>query len=193
MHIVLGKRRVQMVRKNLIAIGCIAMAAILISAAYAEKDKACSIPAAVESAAKALFPNRAIEKIKAEEVELKAYEVEMKDASVNIGADGTIISFETVEDMNSLPAPVAAAVKAQGGKINMVEKEVIQAELKLVKLENPRTAYEAKITKDGKEIEVVIAADGKVLEQKVEQGEGAKAEEKCSKEKDEDKDEDDKE
>jgi hypothetical protein len=85
---------------------------------------------------------------------------------MNIGEDGTVATIETVEKENALPAAVAAVIKEQNGKVVKVEKEVKKAELKLVPLASPVTTYEATITKDGKETEIVISADGKILEKK---------------------------
>ncbi len=182
-----------MIRKNWILIGCaVAVAALVCAVTYAEKSEMKdSLPAAVESAIKAIFPKATIEKFKMEEAEIKTYEVELKDASMNIGVDGTVASIETVEEVNALPAAVAQTIKAQDAKVVKVEKEVKKAELKLVKLDTPVITYEAKISKDGKESEIKIAADGKILKQeaaeKVEKDEkGGKEEKKCGKEKDED-------
>jgi hypothetical protein len=174
-----------MVGKNWILIGCVLMVAVFVCAVtYAEKsEKKDSLPAAVESAVKAAFPKAVIEKFAAEEQEIKVYEVELKDASMNIGADGTVATIETVEKENALPAAVAAAIKEQNGKVVKVEKEVKKAELKLVTLSTPVTTYEATITKDGKDIEVVISADGKIIEKKAAEKD---EDEKGGKEKDKD-------
>jgi len=172
-----------MVRKNWILIGCAVAAALFCAVTYAEKsEKKDSLPAAVESAVKAAFPKAAIEKFEMEEAEIKVFEVELKDASMNIGADGTVASIETVEEVSSLPAAVAQTIKAQDAKVVKVEKEVKKAEFKLVKLDTPVITYEAKISKDGKESEIKIAADGKILKQ-----EAAEKEEKDDDEKDEHK------
>ena len=155
-----------MVRKNWILIGCVLVVAAMVAITYAEKSEMKgALPAAVESAVKAAFPKAAIEKFGMEEEEFKVYEVELKDASMNIGADGTVESIETVEDVNALPAAVAQTIKAEGAKAVKVEKEVKKAELKLVKLDTPVITYEAKISKDDKESEIVISADGKILKQ----------------------------
>jgi hypothetical protein len=177
-----------MVRKSWLVIGCItAVVAVACAVTYAEKSEKCSLPAAVESAVKAMFPEAAIEKFKKEEAEIKTYEVELKDASMNVDADGTVVSVETVEKVDALPAAVADTIKAQNAKVVKVEKEVKHAEFKLVKLDTPVTAYEAKITKDGKEMELKIAADGKILKQEAaEKEEKEEKEKKCGKEKDED-------
>ena len=172
-----------MVRKSRITIGCLAaVAAMLCAAAYAEKGEMKGVlPAAVQAAVKAMFPSGTIETSKMKEMEMTTYEVELKGASVNVGEDGMVASVETVEDMNALPAAVAQTIKAQGAKAAKVEKKVKHAELKLVRLAAPVTTYEAKVAKDGKEMEIVVAADGKILKQEAE-----KKEEKEKKDKDED-------
>jgi len=174
-----------MVRKSRITIGClVAVAVMLCAAAYAEKSEMKGLlPASVQAAVKAMFPSGTIEKTKMEEMEIKTYEVELKDASMNVGEDGTVASVETVEDVNALPAAVAQTIKTQDAKAVKAEKEVKHAELKLVKLDAPVTTYEVKVTKDGKEVEIVIAADGKILKQEVAE---KKEENKGGDEKDED-------
>jgi hypothetical protein len=156
-----------MVSKKWILVVCaVAFVAIVCAVTYAEKSETKALPSAVESAVKAAFPNAKIEKFGTEEAEIQVYEVELKEASMNIGVDGTVATIETVEKENALPAAVAQAIKEQNGKVVKVEKEVKKAELKLVKLDTPVTTYEAKISKDGKETEIVISADGKILEKK---------------------------
>jgi uncharacterized protein YuzE len=157
-----------MTGKKWILVVCVALtAAIVCAVTYAEKDEEKgTLPAAVASAVKAAFPNSAIEKFRKEEQEIKVYEVELKDAAMNIGEDGTVATIETVESESALPAAVAATIKAQNAKVIKVEKEVKKAELKLVKLDTPITTYEAKINKDGKEIEIQIRGDGKIMAQK---------------------------
>ena len=70
----------------------------------------------------------------------------------------------TVED---LPGPVAKAIEkaAEGATIKEVEKEVTYAVVKLVKLDEPQTSYEAELSREGAECEIEVAADGTILEQ----------------------------
>ena len=191
-----------MVRKNWILIGCVvAVAALVCAVTYAEKSETKdALPSAVQSAVKALFPKAVIEKSTKEEASIGAYEVELKDngkaASVNVGENGTVIEVETTVDMNALPDAVKKTLKAQDVNVPTVDKAVTYAELKLVELKAPVTTYEVKVTKDGKESEIKIAANGKILKQeaaeKVEKDEkGGKEEKKCDKEKTEDDDDKD--
>jgi len=190
-----------MVRKNWILIGCVvAVAAMVCAVTYAEKTEKCSLPTAVESAVKALFSKAVIETSKKEEESICTYEVELKDngkaVSVNVGEDGKVIEVETTVDMNDLPDAVKKTLKAQDVNVPTVDKAVTYFELKLVELKSPVTTYEVKVTKDGKESEIKIAADGKIMKQeaaeKVEKDEkGGKEEKKCDKEKTEDDDDKD--
>lgn len=186
-----------MVKKNwIVTVCCVAVVAMLCAVTYAEKaekgEKKCSLPAVVESAVKALLPNAVIGKIEKEEEEIKMFEVTVKDAGkesdIKLAADGTVIEVETVQDINALPAAVAQTLKAQDAKLSKAEVAVEYAQFKLVKLDTPITIYEAKIMKDGKEVEIKVAADGTIIKQ------AAKEEEKCAKGKDKgkkDKDDDD--
>jgi hypothetical protein len=181
-----------MIKKTWIVIGlCITVAAMLCAIAYAEKgEKECSLPAAVEAAVKALLPNAVIEKSNKEEKEVKTYEVKVKDGNkeseVKLTTDGTVMGVESVEVMDTLPAAVAQAIKAQNAKVKKVEKEIEYAQLKVVKLDTPVTSYEAEIIKDGKETEIKIAADGTILKQEVEEKKDKDQDEKHEKEKDKD-------
>jgi len=182
-----------MVRKNVIVSIVIVMAVLVACAAvYAEKHKGeVVLPEVVKSAIKALYPAGEIEEAKIEKEGLKLYEVEVDangvKAEITAGAEGTIAEVTTKEKIESLPAAVAQTVTAQGGKAIEAEKEVTYAQLKLVKLDVPVTKYEVKIEKDGKTIEIQIAADGKILKQGDE-----KEKKECDKDKkDKDEDEDD--
>jgi hypothetical protein len=163
-------RRIDMIRKNWIVIGlCVVVTAMLCAATFAEKgEKECSLSAAAQAAVKALFPNAKIEKCKMEEEEIKMCEVEVKDGNqesqIKLTDDGTVAEVETDETMDTMPAAVVQAFKAQGGEVKEVKKGVEYAQLKLVKLDTPITTYEAEITKDGKRVEIKVAADGKIIE-----------------------------
>jgi hypothetical protein len=179
-----------MIRKNWIVIGlCITVAATLCAVAYAEKDeKECPLSAVVQAAVKALFPNAVIEKCKMDEEEIKMCEVKVKDGNqvseIKLTEDGMVAEVETSETLATVPAAVAAALKAQGADVSKVKKEVEYAQLKLVKLDTPVTTYEAKITKGEEKIEIKVAADGTIIKQETKEKE-------CAKGKDKDKDDDD--
>jgi hypothetical protein len=176
-----------MVRKNwIVVVCCVAVAAMLCAVAYAEKgEKECSLSAALQSAVKAIFPNGVIEKCKIEEASVKVTEATLKDngkeAEVKLADDGMVVEVDATVDMNSLPAAVTQTIKAQNAEVKEIDKNIEYAQLKYVKLDTPKTYYEVDINKDGKKIEMEIAADGTILKQEVK-------EKKCDKDK-EDNDE----
>jgi len=162
-----------MVRKNwIVIVCCIAAAAVLCTVTYAEKGEKGSLPAVVQAAVKALLPNAVIGESSKEEEEIEMYEVKVKDAGkesdVKLAEDGTVVEVESIETIDALPAEVAKTFKAQDAKIKKVEKAVEYAQIKVVKLDVPITTYEAKITKDGKETEIKVAADGTIIKQETE-------------------------
>jgi hypothetical protein len=158
---------------------------------YAEKGEKGSLPAAIEAAVKALLPNGVISESKQEE-EIKVYEVEVKvgdkESDVKLAEDGTVIDVESDETIDTVPPAVAAAIKAQNAEVNEVSREVEYAKVQVVKLDKPIITYSADVIKDGKKIEIEIAADGTIIKQQEAE------EKKCDKEKDDDnkkKDDDD--
>jgi uncharacterized membrane protein YkoI len=76
-----------------------------------------------------------------------------------MGDEGIEHESEEEITLDECPAPVKATIlkEAKGGKIEEIEKEV----------ENGVTLYEAEIEVDGKEIEIKVAPDGKLLEKEV--------------------------
>jgi hypothetical protein len=170
-----------MVRKNwIVIVCCVALVAMVCAVSYAEKSEKGSLPAAVQAAIKALLPNGVVGESSKEEEEIEMFEVKVKDAGkesdVKIAEDGTVVEVESTEAIDALPAAVAKTFKAQDAKIKKVEKAVEHARVKVVKLDTPITTYEAKIKKDGKEVEIKVAADGSIIKQQAE-------EKKCDKEK----------
>ena len=126
-----------------------------------------SLPAIAKNIVDALFPSATIEKVEVEEEGIKFIEVDLmqagKECSVNVTEDGTLLSFETEISAEDLPPAVAQAIEETGGEVKKIEQESIHAVVQLVELPEPVTVYEAKFIKDGKEYEIEIAADGKVL------------------------------
>jgi uncharacterized membrane protein YkoI len=157
-----------MAKRNVIVGGVIAILVLATCAAvYAGCGGGVVLPEAVKAAIKALYPAGEIEEAKMEKEGLKLYEVEVEEngaeVEVTADADGTIAEVTTEEKVENLPPAVAQAVAAQGGKVIEAEKEVTHAQVKLVKLDAPVTIYEVRIEKDGKTMEIEIAADGKIL------------------------------
>jgi uncharacterized membrane protein YkoI len=146
--------------------------------AYAGKCKKVSLPEAVKAAIDALYPQATIEDAKEEEEGLKVYEVELEqnggEVELTVALDGTIVEVETEVAMDSLPAAVAAALAqaAEGAEVKEISKEVTYWVITLKRLDAPETTYEAELIKDGKEIEIEVAADGTILEQEVKDDDG---------------------
>lgn len=123
---------------------------------------------------------------------LRVYEVELEENEdefdVTVAPDGTIVEIETEISLDDVPAAVKAAIlaAADGAKVEEVSKEVTYAVVTLVKLKEPQTSYEAELVKDGKEVEIEVAADGTVLAMEAED-----EDEDRDDDDDEDEDEDD--
>jgi hypothetical protein len=157
-------------RNRIVIVLCIAAAITLSVTAFGEKSEMKgSLPAAVEAAVKALFPKATVDESKMDQESVKVYEVGIKDGNtesdVTVSEDGVVSEVSTEGTIDTLPAAVAQAIKAQNGEVKGVEKEVKYAQLKMVKLDTPVTSYEAKIIKDDETIELKIAADGAILKQ----------------------------
>ena len=172
-------------RNRIVIVLCIAAAVMLCTAAFGEKgENKGALPAAVEAAIKALFPKATVDESKMDQESLRVYEVGIKDVNkeydVTVSEDGVAAEVCNEETLDTLPAAVAQAIKAQNGEVKEAEKEVKYAQLKMVKLDTPVTSYEAKIIKDDKTIEIKIAVDGTILKQH----EAEKK--KCDKDKDDD-------
>ena len=155
------------------AIGLIILVAVIIcTIAYAgECSKKETLPSAALAVVQEMYPHREMAKIEAEEEALELYEVDFADGgSMVISAEGMVVSIETVEGMQSIPLAVAGSISqsVQGANIQEVEKEVIYAVIKLVKLETPKTIYEAKMNKDGQEVKIKVSSDGTLLSREVE-------------------------
>ena len=143
------------------------VAVLLCTVVYAEEcSKKDTLPSAAQAVVEKMYPNREMAKIEAEEESLKLYEVDFADGgSMMISAEGTVVSIETKESLQSIPSVVAESIKqaAKGADIKKIEKEVVYAEIKLAELETQETIYEAKINKDGGEIEIKVDASGVIL------------------------------
>jgi uncharacterized membrane protein YkoI len=146
------------------------IACIITYAGKDEQKKSCLAPAA-KAALDVLYPNAEIEEVEVEKEGLKVYEVEVEqndqEVEVVLAPDGTLIEVETEMTVEGLPEAVAKAVEkaAEGATVKEVSKEVTYAVVKLVKLDQPQTSYEAELSKEGAECEIEFAEDGTILEQ----------------------------
>ena len=156
-----------------IAVVLVAAAGLLIAwqiAGAQERDiKASELPKVVVDAVKKAFPKAEIVKAGIEEEGVTVYEASLKDngrkMEMAVTDKGDILEIETVVAEKDLPKPVAKALAkaAEGGKVQVIEKIEYVAEIKVIKLKKPEIAYEAKIQKDGKTLEMKWDAKGKLL------------------------------
>ncbi len=148
--------------------------------AEAKEEAKVELPSAAADAIKAAFPEAEIEEVEVEEEDgLTLYEVELEqddmEMEVEVAPDGTIVEIETEIAQKDVPEAALQAIQAADAdaKIEEIEKVEIRAEVKksqlapaaqLVKLDEAKIVYEAELEKDGKEGEITVAADGKVVE-----------------------------
>lgn len=146
--------------------GIVLLVAAVCTIVYAERQETLKLPDAVVEAVDQIAPDAVIEEAEFEEVELDIYEVELAGGiEVMVAPDGVVVAVETADTLENLPQAVADAIKALAGdaSVEEIEKKVTYAEVQIVELETPVTTYEAEFVKDGREIEVELSADGKVL------------------------------
>ena len=132
------------------------------------------LPVAVRKTFEAKFPDAVIEKVDAEEEGgVVVYDIEFKDGATeketDIAADGTMLEFTLVIDAKAVPWAAMKPIReaAAGAKMKRVEEIKISNETKGGKvLELPATVthYAVEMTKGGKTAEIVVDADGKVVE-----------------------------
>jgi len=133
-----------------------------------DEDEA-DLPQTVAAAIAKAFPGAKVGEVEVEEeLGLILYEVELsqngKRFELEVAADGTIVEVEQVVEAGELPAAVAKALAgaAKGAKVLKVEKTEQHAAVRLVKLRAPKTTYEVEVLRDGKKVEMRVAADGTV-------------------------------
>jgi len=121
---------------------------------YAAKGEQ-NLPLAVKSAVNADYPNPEIEEAKVEKEGLKIYEVKLEqndqEIEVMLAPDGTLLEVETEMTVQAIPEAVAKAIEkaAEGATVKEVNREVTYAVVKLIKLNQPQTSYEAELSKQG--------------------------------------------
>jgi hypothetical protein len=155
-----------------IAIVIFAVANTTAQAQRQTKKRGIKLPPAVAEAIKANCADCTIAKVTREtEDGVKIYDFEFlkTQGEMDVTLDGTVVNRETPIDLNDVPAPAMEAIRkaAAGGKIILVEKEEIRAELKagkIIKLDSPKYAYEADLTKGNKVGEMVVTAEGQITE-----------------------------
>jgi hypothetical protein len=163
------------VRKGLLA--ALAVVLLVPAARAADEPKDLDkIPKAVMDSLKAKFPKAKIEKWTKETEDGKVvYDIEFKNdgkkTEADIAEDGTIVNFEVEFPAKDLPKAVTDAVEKKYPKSKI--KEVMEiTEIKDKK--EVHGGYEIDLeTAEKKDVEVVVAKDGKIKEDS-----GAKKEEK---------------
>ena len=123
---------------------------------------------------KTAFPKAEIGKVDtSEENGVTVYDFEFKEGKAeketDIAADGTLLEFTLVIAAKVVPAPAMKAIRraAQGAKLGRLEKIEIGYETKdgnVVKLPEVVTQYAAEMARGSRRAEVVVAADGAVIE-----------------------------
>lgn len=121
------------------------------------------VPAKAAAAIRAAVGQAQIIKIEAEKEDGKdAFEAKWSVAGheheIVVAADGTVLEQEEVIALEAAPAPVQAAIKALGGKLEKVEKETA----------NGVVTYEAEVETAAGELEVTFDAAGKELSREIE-------------------------
>jgi uncharacterized membrane protein YkoI len=150
--------------------------ALLPATGYAQKPKAdAKLPEPVRKTFEARFPKAEIQKVDAEEEGgVMVYDVEFKDGSTeketDIAADGTMLEFTVVIDAKAVPEAAMKPIQkaAEGAKMKRTERIEITHETKdgkVVKLPKTVTHYAVEMTKGDQSAEIVVDADGKVLEE----------------------------
>jgi uncharacterized membrane protein YkoI len=132
------------------------------------------LPAAVKKTFDARFPKGQIEKVEAEqEGGVTVYDIEFKDGDTSketdITADGTMLEFTVVIDAKAVPEAAMKPIReaAAGATMKRVERIEISHETKdgkTIKLPKTVTHYAVELKKGDQEAEIIVDADGKVLE-----------------------------
>jgi hypothetical protein len=133
------------------------------------------LPEAVRKTFRAHFPKAEIEKLEVEvEDGVTVYDFEFKDGTVeketDITADGTMLEFTIVIPAKAVPAPAMQAIRkgAEGATLKRIEQIEISYETKdgkVAKLPRPVTHYAVEMEKGDQSAEIVVAPDGKVIEE----------------------------
>lgn len=158
----------------LAGLAVLVLAAWHVAAAKAKKENKPVLPPAAAAAVKKAFPKATIDEVEREREGVVLYEVELKqngkEVEVEVSPGGQIVEVGRKVAKGDLPKAVAKTLAKLAGdaKIKEIEKEEIHAVVKLVRLKKPQVVYEAEFVRNGKEVEVRIAPDGRLLGKEVE-------------------------
>jgi hypothetical protein len=139
-----------------------------------EKDLEAKLPAPVKKTFRDKFPKAAIEKVDSEDENgVTVYDLEFRDGTTeketDITADGTMLEFTVVIDADDVPEAAMTPIRkaAEGATMKRIERIEISHETKdgkTIKLPKTVTHYAVEMTKGARSAEIVVAADGKVVE-----------------------------
>jgi len=136
----------------------------------AKRAKKPKLPAAVAEAIKKECPDCAIARVTREtEDGIVVYDFEFRNGKgeMDVTADGTILEREKPVPMSEIPAPALEGIRNAGGSLLQVETDEVRAEIKdgkVVTLDAPRIQYEADLVKGKEVVEIIVSAEGQVIE-----------------------------
>lgn len=132
------------------------------------------LPEAVKKTFEGKFPNAKIDKAESEkEGGVMVWDIEFRDGrkhkETDIAEDGTMIEFSEQVTQKSVPKDAMKSIKkaAEGGKLNRTEKVTLSYEIKdgkVIKLDKPKTQYEANVTKGEQSSDIIVDENGKMIE-----------------------------
>jgi hypothetical protein len=132
------------------------------------------LPEPVATTFKTMFPNGTIDKLDAEEEDgVMIYDFEFhageREKETDIAGDGTMVESTLVIPRANIPAAAMKGIQsaAKGATLGRCEWMETFYELKagkVIKMDKPMIKYAAEMTKNGKKAEVIVSADGKVVE-----------------------------
>jgi hypothetical protein len=132
------------------------------------------LPEPVATTFKTMFPNGTIDKLDAEEEDgVMVYDFEFhagdRQKETDIAGDGTMVESTLVIPRTEIPAAAMKGIQsaAKGATLGRCEWMETFYELKagkVVKMDKSMIKYAAEMTKNGKQAEVIVATDGKVVE-----------------------------
>lgn len=148
------------------------MGVVVGALAAGDGDKANDEQKIVVDAVKKAFPDAQIGKVERERetVSVTLYEVAIsqggKRAEIIVTPDGTVAEIvHKLHKGDQVPDKVAATAKmlATKGKITEVERITLRAVPRFQPLDKERTVYEVEMIHNGREVEVRIDEEGKIL------------------------------
>ena len=149
------------IRNIIVGVAALSVAAGIAIKSYAadEPISLSQAPAAVQDAIKAQAGDGKIGKVvKGEEHGKTVYEAIVtkggNDVEISVDDAGKLLGSEETISLKDVPKAVRKTIQEQAGtaKIKMIEKAI----------EGEKVAYEAILVKDGKDVEIVVAPDGKL-------------------------------